>query len=506
MADAKITELPEATLPLAGAELVPIVQGAVTKRIQASLLASELARLGTPITTTFAYASGAEGFTLLHDDVSEAGRSYIPSATNQSATGIWCGVITGTAAAIRMISSFPGAQQPSIEVSVDGGAYSTVSAASDADFYPLFSGLSDTAHFVVFRRTGSAAYIYTPIASNSFRVTGVAPAISPAGEWAQPGDASPKHVVSCGLSATTFTNPAGDFDTYRMGPSRQPPSQPSDVQAVGRGSVCIRTTSTEIWIACQNRFVGIIANGTFSFHDTGTASANGTAGVRVLRITGLAAGSKNITVFASRNLTPTAAWLSVGVPLGQSFSTVTGFNRAHVFGDSITQGVEIGSRSGDEVSVRVDVDRAWYASGFVAGNFGVAGWTFSDLLTNMTSMLATLTVTSSDVAYVALGQNDTTPTSSQVTDTANALVAKGYGKVIFRGVLPVPGNSHTAKNTTISNAITALGDSRVRYINPNAWTEMAVNTPGFRDGLHFDVDGYEALLTRMLVALPSALA
>jgi lysophospholipase L1-like esterase len=67
-------------------------------------------------------------------------------------------------------------------------------------------------------------------------------------------------------------------------------------------------------------------------------------------------------------------------------------------------------------------------------------------------------------------------------------------------------NSHTAKNTTISNAITALGDPKVRYIDPNAWTEMAVNTPGFRDGLHFDVDGYDALLTRMLVALPAALA
>lgn len=462
---------------------------------------------GTPITTTFAYASGAEGFTLLHDDVSEAGRSYFPATANQTGTGIWCGVITGTAAAIRMISSFPGAFQPSIQISVDGGAYSTVTTPTDADFYPLFSGLSDTAHFVVFRRTqGAPPYIYTPIASDSFRVTGVAPAIAPAGEWAQAGDALPKHVVSCGLSATPFTNPPGDFDTERMGPSRQPPNRPSDVQAVGRGSVCIRTTSTEIWVACQNRFVGIIANGTFSFHDTGTASANGTAGVRVLRITGLAAGSKNITVFASRNLTPTAAWLSVGVPFGQSLSTVTGFNKAHIFGDSITQGVEIGSRSGDEVSVRVDVDRAWYASNFVAGNFGVAGWTFSDLLTNMTSMLATLTVTSNDVAYVALGQNDTSPTSSQVTDTANALLAKGYGKVIFRGVLPVPGGSHTAKNTTISAAITALGDPKVRYIDPNAWTEMAVNTPGFRDGLHFDVDGYEALLTRMLVALPSALA
>ena len=46
MDDARISELPAATLPLAGTELVPIVQGAATKNIQASLLASELIRLG----------------------------------------------------------------------------------------------------------------------------------------------------------------------------------------------------------------------------------------------------------------------------------------------------------------------------------------------------------------------------------------------------------------------------------------------------------------------------
>jgi hypothetical protein len=46
MADAKISELPAATLPLAGTELVPIVQGAVTKKIQISQLADELIRIG----------------------------------------------------------------------------------------------------------------------------------------------------------------------------------------------------------------------------------------------------------------------------------------------------------------------------------------------------------------------------------------------------------------------------------------------------------------------------
>jgi len=61
MADAKITELPAATLPLAGTELVPIVQGAETRRVAASAItrSPQIDVYTTPGTATWTKPAGA---------------------------------------------------------------------------------------------------------------------------------------------------------------------------------------------------------------------------------------------------------------------------------------------------------------------------------------------------------------------------------------------------------------------------------------------------------------
>lgn len=472
----------------------------------------------------FAYSAIASGFTGSHDDVSTAGQSYIPSTPDQGFGSIWCGIITGSDAWIKATSHFPGAMMPSLDVSVDGGAFTTVTTGPEAGYYSLLSGLSDTPHFVAFKRPPSLNdYIYIDIQAATLKVTGAAPSVSPAGEWLEAGNLASKTITANGLVPTTFRNPPEGFGPGYQGTGRTPLMRPAldgtfngttyaKTGATGRQPfLTVKTTSTELYVVSQARYVNILIGSTLTQYDSGTAAAAGGGAVRSRRITGLPAGDKTMHVFPScLTTTPQGQWFSVGVPAGQSFGTVTGLKRAHIWADSIGQGVQSGSFGDEQMSGLTDIPRAFTALGYTTGLFGVSGSKYADYQAatagDLAGQLAVLTVAVGDVAYVALGQNSPT-TAPEVTYFVNQLIAKGYGKVIVRGVLPTITNSHTAQNTIIKGAVDAIVDAKLVYIDPTTWTEFAVNTAGFRDdGIHLSPTGYDALLSRMAPALSAILA
>ena len=472
------------------------------------------------VTNSFAYSALASGFAGQHDDITTAGQSFPPSTPDQGFGSIWSGIITGSAAWLKATSFFPGAMMPSFDVSVDGGAFTTMTTGPEAGYYSLFSGLSDTPHFVAFKRPPSLNdYIYIDIQAATLKITGAAPSVSPAAEWMEPGNLATKSISANGLIPTTFRNPVEGFGPGYQGTGRTPLERPAfdttvngtsytKTGATGRQPfLTVRTASTELYVVSQSRFINVLIGSTLTQYDSGTAANSGGGAVRSRRITGLPAGDKTMHVFPSCLTTqPQGQWFAVGVPAGQSFGTVTGLKRAHIWADSIGQGVQSGSGLGDEqMSGLTDIPRAFTPSGYTMGLFGVSGSKYADYQSgtggDIAVQLQVLTVTASDIAMVALGQNSPT-TAPEVTYVCNQLLAKGYGKVIVRGVLPTITNSHTAQNAIIGPAVAAIGDPKLFYIDPTSWTELAVNTVGFRDdGIHFASNGYDALLSRMTTAL-----
>lgn len=478
-----------------------------------STLVGPVEAAAEPTTAAFAYPAVSAGFTLLHDDVSFGGRSHFPADGTQSRAAIWCGIVTGTDASVKLKSIYPWVDDVRILVTVDGGAQAEYATGPETDFYTLFAGLDDGPHFVTFQFRQARGFCYMPTTEGTvLKVTGGAPAVAVAGEWAVADDGLTKHVKPGGRIASF----QGEWAAY-LGASRTPPYRPAwngDGSAADAGRmgaqpvIRFRTEATELWVVSQSARFALLTGENLTLYDTGKAgNANGADAVRATRVTGLASGDKTISLIAGADTNPTGQWLAVGVPEGATFGTVASPKRAHLFGDSITQGVGVVGYAAEEVSLKTDVHRAFGALGYAVGNFGIGGTTWGDLQGAMTDFLSLLpAATSQDVAYVAQGQN-ANPSASEIEAVLDALVAKGYGRIVVRGVLPTVGNGHIARNAIISGAVAGYGNPDVAYIDPNGWTELAIHTAGFReDGIHFAPAGYDALLERMNVALPAALA
>ncbi|OYW45977.1 MAG: hypothetical protein B7Z33_09350 [Sphingomonadales bacterium 12-68-11] len=466
----------------------------------------------TPTTSAFGYGEIAAGFTLLHDDASDATKCNFPADGTQSRAAIWCGVVTGSAASVKLKSRYPGAELPVIRVTINGGAITEYAAGPESDFYTLFSALSDAAHFVTFQFAAPRGYCYMPTDEGAvLKVTGAAPAVAVAGEWAVAGDEASKHVMPGGRIASRTE----DFGSW-LGAGRNPLLRPAwdgdGASGSGRTGhqplIRFRTSATELWVVGQSAEFALLVGGALTIHDTGKpGNAIGADAVRATRVTGLAAGDKTISLIAASDVAPPGQWLAVGVPAEATFVTVASPARAHLFGDSITQGVPAGSYGQEEMSLKTDGHRAFGALGFAVGNFAIAGTTWGNLADTIGGFLSHLpAATSADVAFVAQGQN-AVPEASQIEAVLGALVAKGYGKIVVRGVLPVLGNGHQAANAVIAGTVGSFAAPNVAYIDPDGWTELAAGGADFRpDGIHFAPLGYDAILARMNVALPLALA
>jgi lysophospholipase L1-like esterase len=464
-----------------------------------------------PVTQNFSYSAVAGGWTLLGDPSSVSGRHYVLASSSQSLAATWVGVITGQAAYVKMTSDYLPGRETMIRVSVDGGAYANAAYDAVSGEYTLFSGAAEGAHFVTFQVNGSsieAPFAYMGTTGDVLRIFGVAPAMAPAGEWTTLGDANSKTIKPNGLIPS---DPGGSYAGY--GASKLPAFQAAqDIGAysgVGRTGmqalIALRTAASELWVVSQYRWVYVWDGTTLSEHDTVTPLGIGADNIRVLRISGLT-GLKTYHVYGGALISgPAGAWFSVGVPAGMSFVPLANTFKAHCFGDSITQGTGANADQDQQTSGRVDLFRSFAKLGYAVGNFGLGGQTAFGLDSALDNYLARLTVTANDVAFVAIGQNGS-PTAGEVTNIASKLVGKGYRRVVFRGVLPIAGNSHTAKNTTISAAVSAFANGAVKYIDTNGWTELATNSALKWDGVHPNPAGYSYMEAQMDSALPSALA
>lgn len=156
MPDAKISELPAATLPLAGIELVPIVQGGETRKIQSSQLAAELARLGVvrgvavagdsitfggSYATTWAGANPAVAVTVIAANGRVLG---VPADLNNGGNSLWGQMATILAT---------GANWLTILIGANGLGNET----NGADYVPKLKAFTD-----VVRATGMKVAIGAP--------------------------------------------------------------------------------------------------------------------------------------------------------------------------------------------------------------------------------------------------------------------------------------------------------------------------------------------------------
>jgi hypothetical protein len=154
--------------------------------------------------------------------------------------------------------------------------------------------------------------------------------------------------------------------------------------------------------------------------------------------------------------------------------------RLDQFGDSLTAGL-FSTSMGEVETMQV---AAHY--GYAGSTYGLSGETIQQCDARMTLLLPLLNVNSNDVAIIAEGRNgadSTNPLSGSditaYTSIINKLLAKGYGKVLCRGIIPEPGFTWAGNNASIAAIVSGMADSRVIYIDTSAWSWTFVGThPG----------------------------
>lgn len=408
---------------------------------------------------------------------SNANRIYMAAASAGNNTGgtLWCGWINGTAATLVANASVAAG---AIVVSVDGGAFANASVAGIT--YTLFTGLSDTEHYVVIRigaAFGNDNVYWNRLAGDILTITGSDPYIIMPDDWVWPG-------VTDALSVAAGMTKANETNYLPARSKRNIYSTPSDVSNVGAAR--IRGNFTKLVVA---------SNGKSGFSDVYVSVDGGaptkytlplTPGVGgyAHQITGLS-GTHTYTVWTNLDgIIFSAAGDGPHVDVGSKA-------QIHQFGDSITNG----GSAVPTVLGEIDVLRVAAAMGYAGMTAGIGGQTVEALDTALVTYLAALTVTADDVAIVAAGRNNAGASWTGATDTAYAsviskLVAKGYGKIICRGILPDANRASTypTENGYIEDAVTAAANADVVFCDVSTCPAF-----GSGDNVHPNAAGYATI-------------
>lgn len=386
---------------------------------------------------------------------------YLQSTTGSNVSSFTF-LAKGSSAKLNLrndVSSFPNA----VRVSVDGGPLNI--APNVGSIYTLFSGLSDTWHRVTIQ-TGTAwgvDNLHLLPTGSALSVTGVDAAWVAPSYWLHPGDAgSLFHTTGAlGANATDYL-PASVL-------------VPAVTNTSNVGTVRFRSAATKLFM---------YSNTNCLFY-----SRNGGAPVRVPVVAN--------TGTVIEGLDGTEATYSVWSNGGRFVSVGTDAplvdvgvkKRMDQFGDSITAADSIAGTA-DQNRGDSDVLGVAAALGFAGASYGISGQTIAQLKTNIVTQLAALPAAGPlDVAVLAIGRNDLTGDmdATEQSDYAaiiDLLVAKGYGRVLCRGVLP-DSQVWTAFNNGISSVVTAKADPKVVYVNTNSWSGIATG-----DGTHPTIAGY----------------
>lgn len=439
--------------------------------------------------TTFNTTQIISGFPGARDDATTSTRTYLaaPSGSNLAGGSLWSAVIKGTSAKLVINRKFGGGFTNAVFASIDGGAFVNIPEDSLGTavkgYFTLFTGLSDAEHYVVVRIGsifGIDSLYWDDAHTDTLVLTGTDTYIEMCDQWAYAGVAS-SHSVVGGMTKASATN---------YTPARTMQNIYSTVSNCA--SARIRGRFRSIQVACAGgsaqpfSAVYVSKNGAaptkYSFTDHALAYT--------YRVTGLDESLATYTVWT--NYASNAPISMFAISGDADHADVGDKKRIDQFGDSITYG-----GGGAVVPGEVDVLRVAASMGYVATTAGIAGHTIANLETALTTYLAALTVTSNDVAILAIGRNNTggafdAAETTSYTNIINALVTKGYGKVICRGILPSGTHSTewTAENGSISSIVAGIGNSNVVFCDVSG---LGTYTTQASDTTHPDAAGYATI-------------
>lgn len=456
--------------------ILPIVQ-LLAKSISNSIrLPSVVPALPLPTTANFTSAQFVPGFSGSISTTKNAARVYARGALT-----LWCGYITGTEAKLTNPSDF-GDNAGSMEAAIDGGAFAA--APNVASVYTLFTGLPHATRLVEIRwvvQMGDAPYIAS--SGNVLTVTGQPPALNPMANWVQAGSNS-----STGLySAATLPNTAG------YTPALQAPS--GITYGSNIGSVKLRGAFTKL--AATAHRIGVSKNGGAPVFYSADPEAAGVPRAIVVQCDG---STSTYNVWDDGNARGEGCHFAAA---GDSTLLDIGtLRKLDQYGDSVTYGSGPGA-----TSVNTETMGVAAAMGFVGSTNGISGLTIAGEKTLLDTVLPLKTVTASDVAILAIGGNSATD-GIDATDQADyglcidKLLAKGYGKIICRGILPIASAQTIidAANIALKLVMDGKANAKLVWVDPVSWTGYET-----QDGTHPTIAGYATLATFALPAYIAAL-
>jgi hypothetical protein len=457
----------------------------------------------TPRTKLFSFDEIGSGFG--GPTVINSGKLYW-LALNGMAVSAWIGRIKGTSCSIKVRNA--GDDYSSIMVSVDGKKAVSAIPYGSGDIHYLFKDLEDTLHTIVVMPGAGAYYQYFSITDPAiFAVTGASPEIIPANTIISAGDFQANTVQS------------GFFESYSQGGNTQTGTVPATLLSRDYGggnpggcsTICFKSDASHMIITSNSHCLFVCIDGTtttrYGTEKTGDNTNNLGATPLPFPLSGNTWDAQgpffsNFSVSWTIALPPGTHTYNVwtgGLPnsynlfvigLDKPLLTLPGTpKRLDQFGDSLTAGLASTSM-GEVETMRV---AAYY--GYAGATYGLSGETIGQFATRLPNLLNGITATANDVAVIAQGRNGSStdnPLSggdiTAYTGFITALLAKGYGKVLCRGIIPEQSpNRWTANNASIAAIVSGLADSRVVYVPVTSWADQWVSCG---DGTHPGDFGY----------------
>lgn len=463
--------------------LAGILAGAYSGRVAATPWTPSVHLDGT----TFSATQILPGLAGAYDKTTNVNRYYLAASSGGSLPGgsLWSGVIKGTGATLA-INRVGGGFTNAVWVSIDGGAFTNIAESpgggNPKGYFPLFSGLADTEHYVVVRfgtAYGTDVLFFALADSNSLVLAGTSTYVEMCNQWVYAGVSNA--LARCDgmtvASQANFTPARSKQNIYAT------PTLTSNIS-----SARIRGPFKSIQVASTGAdgFTAVYVSKNGAAPTKTTITDPGTGGTTV-RITGLDGAVATYTVWTDHTD------CSMFAVSGDADHVDIGTKKSiHQFGDSITYGGGPAAVLGES-----DILRVAASMGYTAVTAGIPGHTLAQIETALTTYLAALTVTSNDVAIVAAGRNNTggafdAAETTSYTNIINALVTKGYGKIICRGILPSGTHSTTwpDENGSISSIVTGIGNANVVFCDVSG---LGTYTTQASDGTHPDAAGYATI-------------
>lgn len=449
--------------------------------------------------TQFTTAQILSGFPGARDDATgPSNKTWLAANTTSNLTGgsLWSAVIKGTSAKLVVNRSGGGgfSTPQAVFASVDGGAFTFIAedtlATTEKGFFTLFTGLSDAEHYVVVRfgsSYGTTSLFFNDDHTDALTLTGTGTYIELCNQWAYAGVASSHSVVD------GMTKPS----TANFTPARTMLSIYSSVSNCA--SARIRGRFRSIQVAQSGGSAELPFSAVFVSKD-GAAPTRETFVSKddayTYRITGLDESLSTYSVWT--NYIGNGAIAMFAISGDADHVDVGSKKRIHQFGDSITRGQESGNAY---IHGEVDLMLVAASMGYVATTVGIGGQTIAELEAAMDTYLTAFnSVTSDDVAILAIGRNNIV-NAPRIDATVKAsydniidkLVAKGYGKVICRGVLPNAGHTDTwddaDQNPALEDVVDTIANPAVVFLDVSTCPVYTADGPG----THPNTAGYATI-------------